>query len=205
MDFAKEKTEAVITRTIAALADNGVSAELVQTKEEAKAKVLSLIPKGAEVMTMTSITLHETGIDTALNESGEYDSVKHKLSDMDRATQNLEMQRIGAAPDWAVGSVHAITENGHVLIASNTGSQLPAYAYGSPHVIWVVGVQKIVKTVDEGMTRIQEYIVPKETMRAREAYNLPEFNTNVSKLLVLNREVKPGRIHIVFVNESLGF
>jgi hypothetical protein len=205
MDFSKQAAKESVNKTIEALAARGISAELVSSKDEAKEKVLSLIPQGAEVMTMTSITLEQTGIAEEINTSEKYISVRKQLVTMDRKTHNREMQQLGAAPDWAIGSVHAVTENGEVLIASNTGSQLSAYVYGSDHIVWVVGAQKIVKNIDEGMQRINEYIVPKETERAREAYNLPEFNTNVSKLLVVNKEISPGRIHIIFVNETLGF
>lgn len=196
----------VIQNTIAALAKNGITAELVNTKEEAKSKVLSLIPAGAEIMTMTSITLEQSGIAEALNESGKYDSLKHKLMSMDRETQGAEMQKIGAAPTWAIGSVHAVTEDGKVVVVSNTGSQLPAYVYGSQHVIWVVSTKKIVKNLDIAFDRINAHIVPQETLRARQAYGLPDtFETFVSKSLVIHREVNPTRLHIILVNEDLGF
>ena len=61
---------------------------------------------------------------------------------MDRQTQGAEMRRMGAGPDIAIGSVHAITEQGEVFIASASGSQLAAYAFGAGTVIWVVGSQK---------------------------------------------------------------
>lgn len=205
MDYTQLASHETIEKVIAKLAERGISAEVVGSANDAKTKITALIPAEAEVMTMTSVTLSQTGIEEELNTSEKYDSVKQKLNKMNRETDSREMQKLGAAPEWTVGSVHAITEEGNVLIASNTGSQLPAYAYGAEHVIWVVSTKKIVKDVEEGMKRIQEFIVPQETERARKAYNMPDFNTNVSKLLIVNKEVKPGRIHIIFVNESLGF
>ncbi len=102
-----------------------------------------------------------------------------------------------------VGSVHAVTENGQVVVASNTGSQLPAYAYGSQNVIWVVGTQKIVSDLDAAFNRINEYVLPLEADRARKAYGVE--GSNVSKLLILNKEINPNRIKLIFVNENLGF
>ena len=122
---------------------------------------------------------------------------------MDRNTQGLEMQRLGAAPEFVIGSVHAVTQDGKVMIASNSGSQLPAHAYGSSNVIWVVGIQKIVKNIDEGFKRIYEHSLPLESERARKAYNMP--GSFVSKILIINKEIKPGRITIIFVPEILGF
>ncbi len=182
---------------------NGFGVEVVENGQEAKEKVLSILPKGAEVMTMTSMTLEAIGVLPAINESVNYDSVRAKLNSMDRATQGREMQKMGAAPEWTVGSVHSVTEDGKVMVASNTGSQLPAYAYGADHVIWVVGTQKIVANIEEAQARLYEYTLPLEDERVKEAYGMP--NSFVSKQLIFNREVNPDRITIIFVKEKLGF
>jgi hypothetical protein len=117
-----------------------------------------------------------------------------------------EMRKLGAAPDFSIGSAHAVTETGTVLVASNTGSQLPAYAYGAGNQIWVVGAQKIVRDVDEGLQRIRDYVVGVETERARKAYGLPaDWRSFPSKILLFNREIAPGRVKLVLVNEALGF
>lgn len=194
----------VIDKTIEALKANGIEAKFVATGEEARKEVFSLIPQGVEVMTMSSITIDTLGISKEVQESGKYDSVKNKLKSMNRETQSSEMQKLGAAPDWSVGSVHAVTEDGHAIIASNTGSQLPAYASAATHVIWVVGTQKIVKNTDEAMKRIYEYVLPLESERLNKLYNLT-VGSFVSKLLIINREIKPGRITLIFVGEKLGF
>ena len=193
-----------IDTTVSALKENGFSAVFVETEDEAKKEVLTLIPKGAEVMTMTSITLSSLGIDEILNKSGDYDSVRVKLMHMDRATQGRDMQKLGAAPDIAIGSVHAITTDGNVMVASRTGSQLPAYAYGAGKVIWVVGAQKIVKDLEEGKQRIFEHSLPLEGERANKAYHMTG-GSNVDKLLTFYKEIVPGRITIILVNKVLGF
>lgn len=204
--FDKLASKTTVTKTIHALKTNGISAIYVKTKEEAKEKALALIPKKAEVMTMQSVTLQAVGIFDAIDESGDYMSVRTKLKSMDRKTQGKEMQELGAAPEYTIGSVHAVTEDGKVLVASNTGSQMAAYVYGSSHVVWIVGTQKIVKDSDEGIKRIYDYCLPRESERFRKAYNLPESShSNVSKLLIFNKEVKEERIHIIFVDEMLGF
>lgn len=193
----------IIENTITALKKNGFEAVSVATGAEAKQKFLEMIPRGAEVMNNTSITFETLGLVSEIQESGKYDSVKNKLSGMDRKTQDREMQGLGAAPEWAVGSVHAITQDGHVMIASNSGSQLPGYAYGAEHVVWIVGAQKIVENIDEGMKRIYEHSLPLESERAKKAYGVS--GSFVSKILILNREPNPGRTHIIVVNEVLGY
>ena len=191
--------------TVKNLTENGFDTLVVSNAVEAKAKILELIPEKSEVMTMSSETLRLSGITEEINTSGKFYSIKNKLTKMNRETDSLKMQKLGSAPEYAVGSVHAVTTDGHVFIASNTGSQLPAYVYGSAHVIWVVGTQKIVKDDAEALTRIYDYILPKESVRLAKQYNNPDLKSNVSKLLIINKEIKPGRITIILVKEKLGF
>jgi hypothetical protein len=113
-----------------------------------------------------------------------------------------EMVKLGATPEYMVGSVHAVTEDGTVVIASNTGSQLAGYVASAAHVVWVVGVQKIVPNLDEAIKRIYEYTLPLEDERVLQAYGI---NSNVSKLLIVHKEVMPGRTTMILVKENLGF
>lgn len=201
MNYTTIPSLEILEKTARALKKNNFEPYIVENREEARKKTLSLIPKGSEVMNMTSVTLDETGILKAL-EDGNYDLVKDKLTKMSRKTQNREMQRLGAAPEYSIGSVHAVTQDGHVLIASNSGSQLPGYVYGSDKVIWVVGAQKIVKNIDEGIKRIYEHSYPLEDKRAQIAYGTGSF---VSKILIYNREKKENRNKVILVREILGF
>lgn len=203
MDYTKLASQDIVKKTADNLKSHGINVYVAKNRDDAKKKVFSILPKDAEVMTMTSVTLDTLGIDKEINESGRYNSIKKKLYAMDRKTQSNEMQRLGAAPEWTIGSVHAVTEDGKVMIASNTGSQLPAYAYGANHVIWVVGTHKIVKNIDEGFKRIYEHSLPLESERAKKAYGIP--GSAVNKILIINHENIKERIHIIFVPEVLGF
>jgi L-lactate utilization protein LutB len=203
MEYNTVPTDETITTTAEHLKLNGMETYIVSTGAEAKAKALELIPTGSEVMTMTSVTLETIGLAQALNESGHYDSVRAKLNSMDRATQGREMRKLGAAPDYTVGSVHAITEQGDVIIASNTGSQLPAYLYGAGTVIFIVGAQKIAKDLDTAMKRLYDYVLPLESERAHKAYGVA--GSFVSKQVTIHKEVQPNRIHIILIKEALGF
>ena len=193
--------ETSIKKTVDSLTAAGIDVLVVDNGAAAKAKVLEMLPKGAEVMNMSSVTLETLGLVKEINESGNYDSVKNKLKQMDRKTQGVVMQKLGAAPEWAVGSVHAVSLDGHILIASNTGSQLSANAYSSAHVIWVVGTQKIVADLEEARTRVYEYCLPTEDKHMRELYGT---GSNVSKLLQISREKVPHRLTLIFVKEKLG-
>lgn len=200
--FDQLPDDATIARTAAALTANGITAHVAANAAAALAKLQELLPAGAEVMTMTSATLDTIGAAAAINQSGRYASLRAKLTAMDRKSQGREMQQLGAAPEWAVGSVHAVTEDGRVLVASASGSQLPAYAYGASHVVWVVGAQKIVTNLEAGMRRIAEYVFPLEDARALKAYGV---HSGLNKVLTLNREATPGRLAMILVKEKLGF
>lgn len=197
-ELANEDT---LNTTVEALKKHGFDVTVVETGEEAKNKVLEWIPKGAEVFTVTSRTVDTIGLAKDLNESGNYDSIRKKFMSMDREKHGAEMRRMGAAPDWVVGSAHVITEDGEVLIASASGSQLPAYSYGAAHVVWIVGTQKLVKNRDDGIKRIYEHSLPLESERAQKAYG---FKSHVAKILIMESE-RQGRITIVLVKEKLGF
>ncbi|MDD2565433.1 MAG: LUD domain-containing protein [Candidatus Gracilibacteria bacterium] len=189
-----------IENTFEALEMNGIHPYLVKNKEEATEKILNLIPNHQEIMNMTSVSLAEMGIDKMINTSTDYISIR-RLMNNEKITK-IEKKRLGTAQEWAIGSVHAITEKGQILIASATGSQLPSYSYGANNLILVVGTQKIVKDINEGFERINEYVFPLENARAMEVYGV---GSGINKILIINKEVIAGRIHIIFVEEKLGF
>lgn len=194
--------EEAIQKTVKALRSNNFKVEVVENGEEAKKKVLEILPGGAEVFTMTSQTLEAIGLAKEINESGKYNAIRPKLMAMDRKTQARQMAKLGAAPDLVVASAHAVTEDGYLLIASNTGSQLSAEAYAGGRIVFVVGCQKIVKDTQDGIKRIYEYSLPLEDERARKAYGMP---SAVNKILIINKEVMPERITVILVKEKLGF
>ena len=121
-------------------------------------------------MTNTSVTLQETGIAEAINGGGPYDSARNKLNELDFATQLQEMKAIGGQPDYALGSVHAVTHDGTLVIASASGSQLASYAWGAANVIFVIGAQKLVPDLEAARERIYEHSLKLEDARAIAAY-----------------------------------
>ena len=201
-DFAILASDAQIERTIKELEANNIHAIVAENGADAKKKLLELIPDNAEVFTSSSTTLNVLGIPEEIDKSGRYDSVRAKLDMMDRKTQNREMMKLGATPEYMIGSVHAVTETGHVIIASKTGSQLAGYVAGAAHVIWVVGTQKIVPTLEVGLKRVEEYTFPLEDARAFKAFGM---HSSIDKLLIVNKEFMPGRTTMILVKENLGF
>lgn len=195
-------SEEELERTSKSLESRGIEVIIANSREDAKRKVMSLIPKGAEVMAVSSVTLDETGISSEI-ENGDYVSVKKAVMSLNDDAQRAEARRKSSHSEYVVGSVHAVTQDGQVLVASGSGSQLPFYTYSSKHVIWVVGTQKIVRNLDDAMKRLYEYILPLESERIRKVY--PSMSgSSVNKVLIFEKE-RPGRIKLVFVKERLGF
>lgn len=201
-EFAQLASDEQIQRVVKALETNGIRALVAENGEEAKRIFFTLVPEGAEVFLGASVTLETLGIKDEIDQSGNYDALRPKMFKMDRATQGREIRKLVGAPDYAAGSVHAVTEDGQVMIASNMGSQLGPYASGAGKIIWVVGAQKIVKDLNEGFRRIYEYDLPLETEHMRQLYNA---GTGVNKILIVNREIRPNRITMIIVKEQLGF
>ena len=200
--FGIQADEDQVQRAAAALEANGFRVLRATNAAEARRIVLDLIPEGANVHHGASKTLDVTGITEELETSGRYEPVGPRIRAMDRATQGDEIRREAGVPDVMLGSVHAVTETGSLLAASMSGSQLAAYAAGAGRVILVVGTQKVVADLEEGLRRIDEYALPLEDARAMEAYGI---HSAVNKVLIVNREIVPGRITVVLVDEVLGF
>ena len=200
-EFTQLASEKQIEKTAQALQAHGIRVVVFETGEEARKYVLDLIPSGAEVYNSRSRTLELLGLAKDIEHPTRFQSVRARFYTLDRVTQRNEMRKLGASPDVLVGSVHAITERGEILIASATGSQLGSAAFGAGLVIWVVGTQKLVRTLEDGLRRIHDYSFPLENERAQQAYGE---GSAINKLLIINAE-DPGRITIVLVKQQLGF
>ena len=190
-----------VKRTMAALEANGITV-LRASDAAAKRMVLDLIPDASPVHQGASQTLDVLGITYEIEKSGRYAALRPRIWSMDRETEAQDIRRLSAAPDVMLGSVHAVTESGSLLVAFMSGSQLGPYASGAGRVIFVVGTQKIVPDLEQGLLRINEYAYRLEDARAQAAYGV---RSAVNKVLIINREITPGRITVVFVDEVLGF
>jgi len=199
--FAEVASELELQNAKEVLEAKGFTVLVVEQLRDARSAVEKIIPAGSEVFTGTSVTLTESGLDQVLN-TDKYVSVRKKFMPLyGQKGKEVEMRRIGSGADYAVGSVHAITEDGQVIIASASGSQLPSYAYGASHVIWVVGTQKIVKDLNEAFERLETYTFPLENERAMKAYGR---GSSISKILIYRHD-PTHRATVVLVKQAVGF
>jgi hypothetical protein len=178
---------------------------IVANGQDALAKIKELIPPGASVMNGASVSLETIGFVDYLKSGQHGWNNLHELvlAEKDPAKQAI-LRKQSVVSDFYLGSVHALLENGQFLIASNSGSQLPHVVYTSTNLIFVVGIQKIVKDFAQGLKRIEEYVIPLEDQRMKSRYGV---GTNFSKMVFFRYE-NPNlkrNIKMILVKEVLGF
>lgn len=200
--FADPAPAERLERAAAALRANGFAAEILDDAAAARGRVKDLVPEGVSVFTGASETLRLSGIDEDLNAGDRYDAVRPRVLAIDRATGADEIRRLAATPDFVINSVAAVTETGSLVLASGSGSQLPANAGGAGHAVWIVGAQKVVPDLSTALRRVEEHALPLENARAQAVYGMP---SAANRLLILHAEPRPGRGTVLLLREAIGY
>ncbi len=200
-DFAAPASEAALDQLAANLRSRNFEVVIVDNGEDARTEVLKRIPVGATIHSGKSKTLEDAGLFRELMENERYDFIRKRTMKMDRKTQLDEIRRLGAAPDIMLGSAHAVTEAGQIVITSASGSQIGPIASGAGHLILVIGSQKIVPDLDGAFQRIKEHVFPYEDARLREAMGI---GTKVTRTLILEQDFTPGRTTVILVRQPIG-
>ncbi|NUT36763.1 MAG: LUD domain-containing protein [Hamadaea sp.] len=189
-----------LDRAAAALRANNFTVHVVDTAEDARKLVVGeLVPRDQAVFTASSETLRLSGILGDVDESGGFRSVRAEAGDL--GDDLWARVRLGALPDVVLGSVHAVTEHGQLVVGSASGSQFAPYAAGAKKAVWIVGAQKIVPDLETGLRRLRTHSLPKEWRR------LSEFGQTsfLSRILIIESEWLPERGFVVLVREPIGF
>lgn len=205
MSFDKLASKDTLASVTTALKEHGIDAAVVDNEIEALEMIKTVIPAGASVMNGASRTLEQIGFIDYLKSSTHGWNNLHEaiVKETDQAKQG-QLRKQALLADYYLGSVHALAETGEFIIASNTGSQLPHVVYSSPNLIFVVGAQKIVPTLSDAMTRLEEYVVPLEDERMKQAYGM---GTMLSKIVIFRREnaMMGRKVRMILVKKQLGF
>ncbi len=202
MDWDTLADDKTLEKTAKALAERGFGVIIVKDRNDAKAKLFELLPIGSEILENSSTTLDEIGVGEELGKGGRYVSIRKKITSINDKGERDKARRASATCDYAIGSVQAITQDGEVLVASQSGSNIAPYAFCAKNVVWVAGTNKIVKDRDKGIRRLYEHCLVLENERAKRVYGFP---SSLNKMLILEKEPNPGRIKLILVKEKLGF
>jgi hypothetical protein len=200
-EFSVAASRESLERAKTALAAVNIQTEIVANREAARDRVMDLLPEGSEVHVGLSETMRELGVTQLVEESGNYKAIRPLLMKLDRNTQRREIAKLATAPDYMLGSVHAVTEAGDLVVGSGTGSQLAPYANGAGHLILVAGAQKVVASLGLGLRRLREYSFPLEDARMK---GLGRPGSLLAKTLIISFD-SPGRTHLILVEEAIGF
>jgi hypothetical protein len=205
MSYDAMPEASIIEKTANAIGERGIEVIVVENGADALAKIKEFIPAGASVNNGSSITLRQIGFIDYLKDNQHGWNNLHEAIILEKDPEKQAALRKEAVfSDYYLGSVHAVTQTGELIIASASGSQLPHIVFTSQNLIFVVGIQKITPTYDDAIKRIREYVVPLEDVRMKEA---GMGGTVLSKILTIENEPSfMGRkVRLIFVKEQLGF
>jgi hypothetical protein len=200
-NFASPASEETIQRVAQQMQERNIEAVVVEDGGQARKAVLERLPEGAEVHSGKSKTLQDAGIFDAIHDESRYDALRPRIFKMDRHTQAHEIRKLISGPDFMMGSVNAITEDGILVAASASASQLGPYASAADKVILVVGSQKIVPDLETALRRIRDYVLPWEDSQVRKVMNIGSF---IGKILLIEREWIDGRMTVILVQQPIG-
>ncbi len=200
-DYASPVAEETIQQAAQRMRERNIEVVVVDDGDQARKVVLERLPEGVEVHSGKSKTLQDSGIFDAIHDASRYDALRPRVFKMDRQTQAREIRKLISGPDFMLGSVNAVTEDGVLVAASASASQLGPYASTAGKVILVLGSQKIVPDLETALRRIRDYVLPWEDSQVRKVMNIGSF---VGKLLLIEREWIDGRMTVILVREAIG-
>lgn len=201
-----------VKRTIESLEKNNMNGYFVQDEKELIEKINELAPEGVTVSVGGSMTLFETNVIEHLR-SGRYDF-------LDRYKEGLtpgdikDVFRKSFCADVYFTSSNAITEDGELYNVDANGNRVAAMIYGPDKVIVIAGINKIVKDVEEAISRGREMAAPANAKRLNKStpctkvgycMDCSSQDRICSDFVLIRRQVKMGRIHVIFVNKELGY
>ena len=199
--FAVPASEETIQRVAQRIRERNIEVVVVDDGDQARKEVLERLPEGAEVHSAKSQTLKDVGIFDTIHDESRYDALRPRYLKMDRKTQAREIRKLIAAPDFMLGSVNAVTEEGILVITSASAGQIGPYASSAGKVILVVGSQKIVPDLETALRRIHDYVLPWEDTQVRQVLNMGSF---IGKTLLIEKEWIDGRVTVILVRQPLG-
>jgi len=200
-EFTTPASEETIQHVAQHMRERNIEVMVVDDGDQARAVVLKQLPEGAEVHSAKSRTLQEAGIFDIIHDETRYAPLRPLYLKMDRQTQAREIRKLIGAPDFILGSVNAITEDGILVATSASSGQIGPYANTAGKVILVVGSQKIVPDLETALKRVRTYVLPWEDEQVRKVLPAGSF---IGKTLLIEREWIDGRITVILVRQPIG-
>lgn len=198
-------------QVVKALNSRNMEAFLVGTKEEALKKALELIPEGSSVDWGGSASIEEIGLKEAIKNG------KYKVVDREEGSSQEEAEKLMRDIffcDYFLASSNAVSEDGVLVNVDGNSNRVAAICYGPKHVIMIIGMNKVVKSVEDAMSRARNTAAPLNAQRfdidtpckkTGCCYDCKKPDTVCCQILITRYSRHVGRIKVILVNEELGF
>lgn len=203
-----KRNDKLANKIIEGLASRNMTGYYVNSKEEALAKALELIPEGSSVTKGGSMSVLEIGLVDALK-NGNYN-----YCDRDAATDSRAAEIFAYSADVYLGSTNAITEDGVLVNIDGNSNRVSAYAYGPKKLVLIVGMNKVAADVDAAMKRarneaatinVQRFGLNTPCSKTGACINCKSPDTICCQFLITRYSRHKDRIHVILVNDCLGF
>lgn len=197
-------------KVIKGLTSRNMSGYYAETREEALKLALSLIPEQSVISWGGSTSIAEIGLKQAVID-GNYQVLNRDTA----APENKRAVELAAFDaDWFLCSSNAVTEDGILVNIDGNGNRVACMVYGPKHVLFIVGMNKVMKDVPAAISRARNEAAPINAARfpittpckmTGSCADCKSKDTICDQFLITRFEKHPGRYHIILVNDELGF
>lgn len=203
-----KRNELLAQKVIKGLASRNMTGYYAASAEEAKKIALDLIPEGSSISMGGGMSVHEIGLVEALKE-GNYNFI-----DRDKAEDKRAAMLAAYDADFFLSGCNAMTEDGVLINIDGNANRVSAIAQGPKKVIFIVGMNKVCDDVDGAMKRARNVAAPINSQRfgldtpcckTGSCMNCKSPDTICCQFLITRFSRHEGRIHVILVNDSLGF
>ena len=203
-----KRNELLAAKVIKGLTSRNMTGYYAENKEEALRLALSLIPEGSTVTMGGGMSVHEIGLTDALKEGN------YNFLDRDKAADKRAVMLAAYDADFFLSSANAITEDGVIVNIDGNSNRVSAIAQGPKHVLFIVGMNKVCDDVDGAMKRARSVAAPTNAQRfglstpcskTGSCMNCKSPDTICCQFLITRFSHHEGRIHVILVNDNLGF
>jgi L-lactate utilization protein LutB len=193
----------MVDRTAEAIRKRAMKVLIAGNGDEALAFIRNMIPPGAEVMSGSSTTLIEIGFEDLVAEGTMgWKSLREEIFAENDEVKRAGLRRRSVLSEYFLSSANAIAGTGEIVACDASGSRVGAWPFAAGHLILVVGINKIVPTLQDALDRVRQYAYPLENARSMRAYGTPSM---IGKCVILAGERNPDRVTVILVREALGY
>ena len=203
-----KRNELLAHKVIKGLESRNMTGYYAASKEEALSLALSLIPEGSTVTMGGGMSIHEIGLSDALK-SGPWNFI-----DRDQIADKRAAMLAAYDADFFLSSANAVTDDGILVNIDGNANRVSAIAQGPKKVLFIVGMNKVCDDIDGAMKRARNVAVTANAQRFNlstpcsktgSCMNCKSPDTICCQFLITRFSRHPGRIHVILVNDSLGF